>query len=155
MVTAAIWPTLDYHITILNWVKNNLPLRTSAQPQAPPDNVILLPAALLRRLEGPGVTQVHATLDHHLPGGPASAFTKVSGMTLNLEAKLAGTGLVGDNIGRALDQARQDALYAELRKQYFKHGKVEKIEHRTDLTKPKRGRSGRSVVGTSRNGKTT
>src|SRR4051812_12153922 len=51
--------------------------------------------------------------------------------------------------------ARRDALYAELRKQYFKHGKVEKIEHRTDLTKPKRGRSGRSVTGTARNGKTS
>ena len=47
------------------------------------------------------------------------------------------------------------ALYAELRTQYFKHGKVEKIEHRTDLTRRKRGRSGRSVVGTSRNGQTT
>ena len=46
--------------------------------------------------------------------------------------------------------ARRDALYEELRKQYFKHGKVEKIEHRTDITKPKRGRSGRSVVGTKR-----
>src|SRR6266700_3550235 len=39
---------------------------------------------------------------------------------------------------------RRDAHYAELRRQYFKHGKVEKIEHRTDITKPKRGRSGRS-----------
>ncbi len=45
---------------------------------------------------------------------------------------------------------RREALYEELRAQYFKHGKVEKIEHRTDLTKPKRGRSGRSVAGTKR-----
>jgi len=50
---------------------------------------------------------------------------------------------------------QRDAQYATLREQYFKHGKVEKIEHRTDLAKPKRGRSGRSVVGTSRNGKKT
>ena len=50
---------------------------------------------------------------------------------------------------------RRDALYTELRTQYFKHGKVEKIEHRTDLSKPKRGRSGRSVVGTARNGQTS
>ncbi len=48
--------------------------------------------------------------------------------------------------------ARRDALYEALRVQYFKHGRVEKIEHRTDLTKPKRGRSGRSVTGTKRNG---
>ena len=46
--------------------------------------------------------------------------------------------------------AQRDALYAELKRQYFKHGKVEKIEHRTDVTKPKRGRSGRSVAGTTR-----
>jgi deoxyhypusine synthase len=45
----------------------------------------------------------------------------------------------------------RDAMYDALRAQYFKHGKVEKIEHRTDITKPKRGRSGRSVTGTSRN----
>jgi deoxyhypusine synthase len=48
---------------------------------------------------------------------------------------------------------RRDALYDSLRAQYLKHGKIEKIEHRTDLTKPKRGRSGRSVTGTKRNGK--
>ncbi len=50
---------------------------------------------------------------------------------------------------------RREAAYGELRAQYFKHGKVEKIQHRTDITKPKRGRSGRSVVGTSRNGQKT
>lgn len=47
---------------------------------------------------------------------------------------------------------QREALYAALREQYFKHGRVEKIEHRTDITKPKRGRSGRSVVGTKRHG---
>jgi len=56
---------------------------------------------------------------------------------------------------------QRDAQYAALRAQYFKHGQVAKIEHRTDITKkktsprPKRGRSGRSVVGTTRNGKTS
>jgi deoxyhypusine synthase len=48
---------------------------------------------------------------------------------------------------------RRDELHDELRAQYFKHGKIEKIEHRTDVAKPKkttRGRSGRSVVGTKR-----
>src|SRR3954447_13521774 len=48
---------------------------------------------------------------------------------------------------------RRDAQYAELKRQYFKHGKVAKIEHRTDVSaKPKKGRSGRSVVGTKRGG---
>ncbi len=46
---------------------------------------------------------------------------------------------------------RRDAQYAALREQYFKHGQVAKIGHRTDLDKkPKRGRSGRSVAGTKR-----
>jgi deoxyhypusine synthase len=49
----------------------------------------------------------------------------------------------------------RDKQYGALCEQYYKHGKVEKIEHRTDITKPKRGRSGRSVVGTKRNGKTS
>jgi putative ABC transport system permease protein len=85
-----------------------------AQPKAPPDNVILLPAPLFSQLEGPGVTQIHATLDHNLPGSPSSAFTDVNGKKLNLETKLSGSGLVGDNLGTALDQARKDALYAQL-----------------------------------------
>src|SRR4051812_39642942 len=48
---------------------------------------------------------------------------------------------------------RRDAQYAELKRQYFKHGQVAKIEHRTDVSaKPKKGRSGRSVTGTKRGG---
>jgi putative ABC transport system permease protein len=92
------------------------------QPQAPPDNVILLPAATFSQVSGPLVaqrpdlvrTQVHATLDHALPASPASAFSQVEGAARNLETRLAGGGLVGDNIGTALGQARSDALYAEL-----------------------------------------
>jgi putative ABC transport system permease protein len=85
-----------------------------AQPQAPPDNVILLPAALFHRLEGQGTTQIHATIDRRLPGSPSAAYTQVTGRARNLETRLAGTALVGDNLGIALDQARQDALYAQL-----------------------------------------
>ena len=91
-----------------------------AQPQAPPDNVILLPAATFQRIEGaPGAsqqvhTQIHARISHALPGSPGSAFTDVSGRARNLETRLAGGGLVGDNLSTALDQARSDALYAEL-----------------------------------------
>jgi deoxyhypusine synthase len=57
----------------------------------------------------------------------------------------------------------RDTQYQALRDQYFKSGRVEKIQHRTDLKKtpkkkakqkppqkPKRGRSGRSVTGTAR-----
>jgi len=93
-----------------------------AQAQAPPDNVIILPQATFLRVEGPvaaarpGVvkTQVHAALSHALPGSPSAAFTQVSGQARNLETRLAGAGLVGDNLGSALDQARSDALYAQI-----------------------------------------
>ncbi|CAN5582532.1 hypothetical protein BH20ACT18_BH20ACT18_05500 [soil metagenome] len=87
-----------------------------AQPQAPPDNVILLPQRVFDRAERgvPVTTQVHARLSHRLPGSPSTAFMQVSGDARNLETNLAGAGLVGDNLGSALDTARKDALYAEL-----------------------------------------
>src|SRR5204862_3213764 len=44
---------------------------------------------------------------------------------------------------------RRDAQYQTLREMYFKHGQVEKIEHRTDLETPAKGRrAGRPVTGT-------
>ncbi|MEA2318224.1 MAG: putative transport system permease protein, partial [Solirubrobacteraceae bacterium] len=93
-----------------------------AQPQAPPDNVILLPQRDFARIEGslatrrPDLvrTQVHAGLVHALPGSPSAAFTAVSGKARNLETRLSGAGLVGDNLGAALDHARGDALYAQI-----------------------------------------
>jgi putative ABC transport system permease protein len=89
---------------------------SGAQPQAPPDNVVLLPRrtfdAVMRGV--PVTTQIHAAVSHRLPGSPSSAFTKVSGAARNLETRLAGGGLVGDNLGAALDKARGDALYAQL-----------------------------------------
>ncbi|MDX6683138.1 MAG: putative transport system permease protein [Solirubrobacteraceae bacterium] len=87
-----------------------------AQPQAPPDNVILLPERVFDRVErgAPITTQVHARLSHALPAGPGAAFARVSANARNLEARLAGAGLVGDSLGAALDDARTDALYAEL-----------------------------------------
>jgi putative ABC transport system permease protein len=89
-----------------------------AQPQAPPDNVVLLPQRTLAQVTSgvqvPVVTQVHAQLSHALPGSPSKAYTDVTGNARNLETRLTGGGLVGDNLGTALDSARQDALYAEL-----------------------------------------
>jgi putative ABC transport system permease protein len=93
-----------------------------AQAQAPPDNVILLPQSVFQRVEGPVAaarpelvqTQIHTALARNLPGSPSAAFTQVSGHARNLETKLAGGGLVGDNLGSALDQARKDALYAQI-----------------------------------------
>ena len=85
-----------------------------AQPQAPPDNVVLLPAKLFAQLEPDARTQVHVRLDRNLPASPSAAFAQVHSRALNLEARLAGGGLVGDNLGTGLDQARADALYAQL-----------------------------------------
>ena len=93
-----------------------------AQPQAPPDNVVLLPEARWHDLFDPLAaarpdlvhTQVHARLDHSLPGDPAAAYTAVSGRARNLELRLAGAALVGDNLGAALAAARSDGLYAQV-----------------------------------------
>jgi len=94
----------------------------AAQPQAPPDNVLLLPAALWHTVFDPlagtrpdlVLTQVHVKLDHRLPADPVAAYTQVTVLAHHLEAVLAGTGLVGDNLGAALASARQDALYAQV-----------------------------------------
>jgi putative ABC transport system permease protein len=93
-----------------------------AAPQAPPDNVVLLPAAQWQQAYTPpggarmaGVhTQYHVMLSSALPPDPAVAFADVVARAKKLEARLAGTGLVGDNLGAQLDAARSDALYAEL-----------------------------------------
>ncbi len=93
-----------------------------AQPQAPPDNVILLPANLwhatfdLLAASRPDQvhSQVHARLSHALPADPSAAYTQVSRSARNIEVKLAGTGLVGDNLGATLSAARGDALYAQV-----------------------------------------
>lgn len=93
-----------------------------AQPQAPPDNVVLLPAAQWHTLFDPLAaarpelvhTQVHARLAHRLPTDPSAAYSQVSGQARNLEVKLAGAGIVGDNLAATLGAARADALYAQI-----------------------------------------
>lgn len=91
-------------------------------PQAPPDNVVLLPQAQWRkafaplaRLQPAAVrTQYHVRLSSALPPDPAAAFTNVLARAKNTESRLAGAGLVGDNLAAQLDAARSDALYAQL-----------------------------------------
>jgi putative ABC transport system permease protein len=92
-----------------------------AAPQAPPDNVVLLPAAQWQAAYSaaraqPAVvhTQYHVKLSPALAPDPAAAFADVMARAKNLEARLAGAGLVGDNLGAQLDAARSDALYAQL-----------------------------------------
>lgn len=93
-----------------------------AQPQAPPDNVLFLPETVWRREFGPVAVkrpesvrqQVHARIDRALPRSPSAAYVRVSGRARNLETRLAGAGLVGDNLGAALAGARSDSLYAQV-----------------------------------------
>ncbi|AGS67105.1 FtsX-like permease family protein [Streptomyces collinus] len=91
---------------------------SQSQPTAPPDNVVLLPAAQFASLTrgATGVTtQIHVARDDSgLPSDPAAAFTTVTGAAHNLEARSSGAALVGNNVGAALDSARQDALYAQI-----------------------------------------
>ncbi|MET8178341.1 FtsX-like permease family protein [Streptomyces sp. NPDC005336] len=92
------------------------------QPTAPPDNVILLPAQQFAKVTAPVrtadpaavTTHIHVARDARLPADPAAAYTAVTGAAHNTEARTAGGALVGDNLGAALDSARQDALYAQI-----------------------------------------
>lgn len=94
----------------------------AAQPAAPPDNVVLMPEAQWHQLFDPLATtrpdlvstQVHVQRDHTLPPNPAGAYTSVRKAARNLEARSAGSALVGDNLGAALDAARGDAAYAQV-----------------------------------------
>src|SRR6185312_424700 len=58
--------------------------------------------------------QLHASLNHALPSSPSQAYVQVTRMAHNYEVRLAGGGIVGDNLAARLDVARSDALYATL-----------------------------------------
>ncbi len=92
-------------------------------PQAPPDNVLLMPINEWHRVFGPQAairpdsvrTQLHVRLLHdRLPGDPQSAFAAVHGAARNLEARIAGNGIMADNLAARLDAVRSDALYASV-----------------------------------------
>jgi len=93
-----------------------------SQPSAPPDNVLLLPQAAWHQVFDPLATarpdlvstQIHTARSHRLPADPAAAYTFVTAAARNLEARASGGAVVGDNLGAALDSARQDAAYAQV-----------------------------------------
>ena len=104
-----------------------------AQPSAPPDDVVLMPAATFATVIGgsgttpatlaagdrngavvPVTTQIHVARTAPLPTDPAAAYAEVLGAAHNLEATLAGSGVVGNNVGAALGAARSDAAYAQM-----------------------------------------
>ena len=88
-----------------------------AQPQAPPDNVSCCPQrAFARHRSAPVVrTQVHARALARAARQPErSLHARLRPRAQPRDASSPAPGLVGDNLGTALDQARKDALYAQL-----------------------------------------
>jgi putative ABC transport system permease protein len=90
--------------------------------QAPPDNVLLLPDALWLQAFAPVApahpeavrTQIHVALSRALLPDPAAAFTQVTARAHNLEVRLTGQAVVGNNLAARLDAARSDAVYVQL-----------------------------------------
>ncbi len=93
-----------------------------AAPQAPPDNVLVVPDSVWHQWFDPQSTvrpdavhtQLHVRLGNALPPDPREAFVFVEGLARNFEARVVGSAIVGDNLGARLDSVREDALYARV-----------------------------------------
>jgi putative ABC transport system permease protein len=91
-----------------------------AAPQAPPDNVLLLPNNQWHQIFDAQAavrpdsvrTQLHVRITHDLPTDPDTAFSYVQGLANNLESRVTGSAIVGNNLAARLDAVRKDALYA-------------------------------------------
>ena len=86
-------------------------------PQAPPDNVVILPLERWRQAFGGSGShrQLHVRLDRRtLPPDPVDAFVHVRTLANNVEARTAGSAVIGDNLAARLDAVRSDALYARV-----------------------------------------
>jgi putative ABC transport system permease protein len=93
-----------------------------AAPQAPPDNVLVVPMDVWHKwfdqqaIVRPGTvhTQLHVRLGHTFPDDPRDAFVYVEQLAHNFEARVVGSAIVGDNLAARLDAVREDALYARV-----------------------------------------
>ncbi len=94
-----------------------------AAPQAPPDNVLLLPMPQWQqvfqqqRANRPDTvrTELHVKLDHHdLPSDPVAASMAATERGHNFEARVAGAALLANNLAARLEAVREDALYARV-----------------------------------------
>lgn len=97
--------------------------RKGLAPQAPPDNVLILPAPLWRELFFPQKEirpdsvhqQLHIGIERaQLPSDPAAAYVAATAAAHNLEARVAGGAVLANNLAARLDAARGDALYAKV-----------------------------------------
>src|SRR5260370_1346574 len=92
----------------------------SVAPQAPPDNVLVLPANQWHQVFDPQAAvrpdsvrmQFHVRITRDLPTDPNNAFIYVQQLANNLEARIAGCAIVGNNLTSRLHNAPKDALYS-------------------------------------------
>ncbi len=94
----------------------------AAAPSAPPDNVLLVPAARWAALfpasaagfPAAGTSrQLHVRLDHAgLPNDPGAAYVTASQQAHHVEVLAAGAATIADDLAARLDAVRGDALYA-------------------------------------------
>jgi putative ABC transport system permease protein len=98
-------------------------LPKGAEPQAPPDNVALIPMKEWHQLfdnqawARPDTVrlQLHALLDRQqLPKSPDAAYASALAKGHNLEAHVAGQALLANNLAARLDAVRGDALYTKV-----------------------------------------
>jgi putative ABC transport system permease protein len=93
-----------------------------AAPQAPPDNVLVVPMDVWHKwfdpqaVARPGTVrkQLHVRLGHSLPDDPRDAYVYVEQLAHNFEARVVGGAIVGDNLAARLGAVREDALYARV-----------------------------------------
>lgn len=93
-----------------------------AAPQAPPDNVLIVPIDVWHKwfdqqaIVRPGTmhTQLHVRLGHAFPDDPRNAYVYVEQLAHNFEARVVGSAIVADNLAARLDAVREDALYARV-----------------------------------------
>ncbi len=93
-----------------------------AAPQAPPDNVLVVPMDVWHKWfdqqavvrSGTVHTQLHVRLAHTLPDDPRDAYVYVEQLAHNLEARVVGSAIVANNLAARLDAVREDALYARV-----------------------------------------
>jgi len=92
-------------------------------PTAPPDNAVLIPFPNWQALFAQQAdqrpdsvrTELHVILDRaSLPSDPNDAFAVASNLGRNIEARLAGSASLANNLAAQLDAARGDALYARV-----------------------------------------
>ena len=93
-----------------------------AAPQAPPDNVLVVPIDVWHQWFDPQAVvrsgtvhiQLHTRLDHKLPPDPRDAYVYVEQLARNFEVRVVGSAVVGNNLAARLDAVREDALYARV-----------------------------------------